>query len=79
MKKQREQILLEPEQKRRLQTASDTTGIPKTEIMRQALDAWLDDDDDWNRQIAADAKSGCLEQAFADELEQIKKGMGQPL
>lgn len=48
MAKQREQILLEPKQKKRLQDASDSTGIPKTEIMRRALDAWLDNGDWWD-------------------------------
>jgi predicted DNA-binding protein len=41
--KQREQILLEPEQKQRLQAESDRTGAPKAEIVRRALDAYLDD------------------------------------
>jgi predicted DNA-binding protein len=54
--KQREQILLEPEQKKRLQEEADRTGVPKTEIMRRALDAWLDDDE-WDRQMRRDAKS----------------------
>jgi predicted DNA-binding protein len=41
--KQREQILLEPEQKQRLQAESDRTGAPKAEIVRRALDAYLDE------------------------------------
>jgi predicted DNA-binding protein len=42
MKTEREQLLLEPKQKQRLQDESDRTGVPKTEIMRRALDAYLD-------------------------------------
>src|SRR5699024_1605199 len=44
MTKQREQILLEPEQKQKLQNYSDQTGIPKTEIVRRALDSYFKND-----------------------------------
>lgn len=43
--KQREQILLEPEQKQRLQAESDYTGMPKTEIVRRALDKYFQEND----------------------------------
>lgn len=58
--KQREQVLLEPEQKEKLQSYSDKTGIPKTEIMRRALDSWLDNGDWWDD----------LPQAVKDSIDQ---------
>jgi O6-methylguanine-DNA--protein-cysteine methyltransferase len=61
------------------QRASET-GLKQAEVIRRALDEYFNSDDDaWDRQMAADAKSGRLQQAFADELEQIKKGKAQPL
>lgn len=60
MAKQREQILLEPEQKQKLQSYSDKTGIPKTEIVRRALDSWLDNGDWWDD----------LPQAVKDSIDQ---------
>jgi|AntRauTorcE11897_2_1112592.scaffolds.fasta_scaffold19216_3 predicted DNA-binding protein len=41
--KKREQILLEPSQKKRLQDESDHTGVPKTEIVRRALDRYFNE------------------------------------
>jgi predicted DNA-binding protein len=41
--KEREQILLEPSQKKRLQAESDQTGVPKTEIVRRALDRYFNE------------------------------------
>ncbi len=73
MKKQRQQILLEPEQKQRLQEESDHTGAPKSEIVRRALDQYFSDDDEWDRQIESDIKSGRFDRGFADIISEAKK------
>lgn len=72
MAKQREQILLEPEQKQKLQDVSDRTGIPKTEIVRRALDSYLSEGDWWDE----------LPDSVKDQIDiaakQLDEGMGIP-
>ncbi len=74
MKKHREQILLEPRQKQRLQAESDHSGVPKTEIVRRALDAYFDDDDKWDRQMKRDIEAGRLDGVLARARKQYEEG-----
>jgi predicted DNA-binding protein len=74
-KKQREQILLEPAQKERLQAEADAAGVPKTEIVRRALDEYFEsDDDEWDRQMKRDLKAGRLDDILAKARKQYREG-----
>ncbi len=51
MKTEREQVLLEPKQKKQWEDFSSATGIPKTEIIRRALGSYLKAQQIQNREI----------------------------
>ncbi len=66
----RKQILITPEQSRRLKAHARTLELPESEIIRAAIDQFVGaefGDDDWKRQLLAFA--GSLESSEADHLE----------
>lgn len=66
----RKQILITPEQNRRLGARARSLGCPEAELIRTAIDRELGDepaDDDWKRRLLSAA--GSLSATEADEVE----------
>ena len=68
----RTQVYLTEEQRRRIDRVTATEGIPMAEVIRRALDEYLDDEDD----VAATLKStfGAAPDASAPSREDWQRG-----
>lgn len=59
---------------------AEETGLKQAEIIRRALDAYFNGDDDaWDRQMKRDFEAGRLDGIIERAKEQSEKGLGTPL
>jgi hypothetical protein len=70
------------EQDCQIKQRAKETGLKQAEIIRRALDAYFDDDDEddeWDRQMKRDLEAGRLDDILDKAKKQSEQGLGTPL
>jgi hypothetical protein len=77
----RKQILITPEQNRRLKARAAQTGTAEADIVRRgiemALSAELASQDDWRAQLGRALEAGALDEPFAERVRENKRVQGE--